>query len=147
MGSNGPNGWVFDNGAVLWVRQDQSTFQQVATGDLSPNSIDFYSDQPGIFAGSVVVGNIGVPPGSSQQSYVMASSGNPITVNPFPSVPFAPGMTFMRFWADERQLAFMSPGLLAGFFMAQLRDALNVDHLYTSQNMVLWTPLVVSATV
>jgi hypothetical protein len=77
----------------------------------------------------------------------MATVGNPITVTPFPNPPFAPGLMFMRFWADERQLAFTAPVLLTGFFMVLLRDAQNADHLYTSQNMLIWTPLTVSATV
>lgn len=147
--TNGPNGLVLDNSAVLWRRVDQSTFTQIATGDLSPNSFDFYSSPFSVFAGFVVVGNIGVPPGATQQSYVAGGGPgpNPIFVFAFPNPPFAPGLTFMRFWADERKLTSGAPFTpVLGFFMAQLRDAQNVDHLYTSGDTVHWTSLTLPST-
>lgn len=127
------NGWVFDRGAALWRRTDQRTFTQIATGDLSPKSLDFYTFPPYIpptRGGTTVVGDLrGQPP-----TYVKSTDGG-LTAPTFPfppSLQFPANSTFIRLWADQRTGA---------NFLAQVRDPSNIDHLYYSPDLQTWTPV------
>ncbi len=139
--ATGLNGWVLDvtNIPTLWRRTDQTKFVQLATGDSSiplPRFFDFYT------GGFPVVGNIG--PQNGQQVFAVSFNGGATVsqITPFPTSLFPSGSTFFRFWADERAMAATpASGPLRGFFMVQVRDPQNVDHLYTSPDLALWSPL------
>ncbi len=139
--ATGLNGWVLDvtNVPTLWRRTNQTTFFQLAAGDSSippPRFFDFYT------GGLPVVGNIG--PQSGQQVFTVSFDGGATVsqITPFPAGLFPPGSTFFRFWADERAMAATpAGGPLRGFFMVQVRDPQNVDHLYTSSDLSSWSLL------
>ncbi len=140
--ATGLNGWVLDVTTVptLWRRTDQTTFVQLVTGDLSiplPRFFDFYT------GGFPVVGDIGAQNG--RQVFAVSFDGGATVsqITPFPTNLFPLGSTFVRFWADERAMATTPPrsGPLRGFFMVQVRDPQNVDHLYTSPDLASWNSL------
>ncbi len=140
--ATGLNGWVLDVTTVptLWLRTDQTTFTQLQTTDSSippPRFFDFYT------GGFPVVGNIG--PLSGLQVFAVSFNGGATIsqIIPFPPSLFPFGATFFRFWADERAMVATPPtsGPLRGFFMVQVRDPQNVDHLYTSPDLSSWSSL------